>query len=55
MTQAVVSQGLFELAASLPDLVVLGDFVSLHLAARLDVDPGPVPYLTELKTALSER
>jgi len=37
------------------DLVTLGDFVSLHLAAREGIDPGPVPTLTELKQQLASR
>lgn len=39
-------------AAALFDLVLLGDFVSLHLAAAEGVDPGPVPVLAELKEQL---
>jgi len=35
------------------DLVMIGDFVSLHLAAREGIDPGPVPALEELKSRLS--
>jgi glucose/mannose-6-phosphate isomerase len=35
------------------DLVLVGDFVSLHLAERDGVDPGPVPILSELKTYLA--
>ena len=31
------------------DLVLFGDFVSLHLADRDGVDPGPVPILGEMK------
>lgn len=38
--------------AQLLDLVILGDFVSLHLAAAAGIDPGPVPALTELKQRL---
>jgi glucose/mannose-6-phosphate isomerase len=38
--------------AQLFDLVILGDFVSLHLAAHEGVDPGPIPVLTELKRHL---
>jgi glucose/mannose-6-phosphate isomerase len=34
------------------DLVLVGDFVSLHLAARDGVDPGPVPILAEMKEYL---
>jgi glucose/mannose-6-phosphate isomerase len=39
--------------AQLLDLVIQGDFVSLHLAARAGVDPGPIPVLTDLKAALA--
>ena len=38
--------------AQLLDLVLLGDFVSLHLAAQEGLDPGPVPALDHLKSAL---
>lgn len=38
--------------AQLLDLVMVGDFVSLHLAAAAGVDPGPIPVLTELKQRL---
>jgi len=34
------------------DLVLVGDFVSLHLADRDGVDPGPVPILDEMKDYL---
>jgi glucose/mannose-6-phosphate isomerase len=34
------------------DLAMIGDFVSLHLAAAEGVDPGPVPALSELKRRL---
>ncbi|HXP33905.1 MAG TPA: bifunctional phosphoglucose/phosphomannose isomerase [Acidimicrobiales bacterium] len=40
--------------AQLLDLVIVGDFVSLHLAAREGIDPGPVPVLEELKHRLNE-
>jgi len=40
--------------AQLLDLVLVGDFVSLHLAAREGVDPGPVPVLEDLKHRLSQ-
>jgi glucose/mannose-6-phosphate isomerase len=36
-------------------LVLLGDLVSLYLAALRGVDPGPVRVIDELKTALGER
>jgi glucose/mannose-6-phosphate isomerase len=39
--------------AQLLDLVLFGDFVSLHLAAQEGLDPGPVPVLDEIKAALS--
>lgn len=35
------------------DLVLVGDFVSLHLANHEGIDPGPVPILGELKAYLS--
>ena len=40
--------------AQLLDLVMIGDFVSLHLAAREGIDPGPVPVLEQLKQRLQE-
>jgi glucose/mannose-6-phosphate isomerase len=40
--------------AQLLDLVLVGDFVSLHLAAGEGVDPGPVPVLDQLKRGLRE-
>ena len=39
--------------AQLLDLVIFGDFVSLHLAAQEGLDPGPVPALTEIKERLT--
>jgi glucose/mannose-6-phosphate isomerase len=39
--------------AQLLDLVLFGDFVSLHLAAQEGLDPGPVPVLDEIKAALA--
>jgi len=39
--------------AQLFDLVLQGDVVSLHLAAELGVDPGPIPALDALKAALA--
>jgi glucose/mannose-6-phosphate isomerase len=35
------------------DLVLFGDFVSLHLAGHEGVDPGPVPILIEIKERLA--
>lgn len=40
--------------AQLLDLVLFGDFVSLHLAFQEGIDPGPVPTLVELKQRLKE-
>lgn len=34
------------------DLVMMGDFVSLHLALAEGVDPGPVPILEDIKVRL---
>lgn len=39
--------------AQLLDLVMQGDHVSLHLAAELGIDPGPIPVLEDLKQALA--
>lgn len=36
------------------DLVLFGDFVSLHLAFQEGIDPGPVPALSDLKRQLTE-
>jgi glucose/mannose-6-phosphate isomerase len=36
-------------------LVLLGDLVSIYLAALRGVDPGPVKVIDELKAALAER
>ncbi|HEY1990302.1 MAG TPA: bifunctional phosphoglucose/phosphomannose isomerase [Acidimicrobiales bacterium] len=40
--------------AQLFDLAIIGDFVSLHLADREGIDPGPIPVLDELKERLAE-
>ena len=40
--------------AQLLDLVIVGDFVSLYLAAAEGIDPGPVPVLVDLKASLRE-
>jgi glucose/mannose-6-phosphate isomerase len=37
------------------DLVMIGDFVSLHLAAREGIDPGPVPASSELNERAAKR
>jgi glucose/mannose-6-phosphate isomerase len=39
--------------AQLFDLVLLGDYVSLHLAEQEGLDPGPIPVLMDLKAALA--
>jgi glucose/mannose-6-phosphate isomerase len=39
--------------AQLLDLAMIGDFVSLHLAAQEGIDPGPIPVLDELKAQLT--
>ena len=39
--------------AQLLDLALIGDVASLELAAAEGVDPGPIPVLDDLKTALS--
>lgn len=39
--------------AQLLDLVIQGDFTSLHMAADAGVDPGPIPVLVALKEALA--
>ena len=40
--------------AQLLDLVLVGDFVALHMAANEGIDPGPVPTIDELKQQLQE-
>jgi glucose/mannose-6-phosphate isomerase len=40
--------------AQLLDLMIIGDFVSLYMAAAEGIDPGPVPVLDDLKGALRE-
>jgi glucose/mannose-6-phosphate isomerase len=50
--EEVWAQGEGELAQLL-DLIVYGDFVSLHLALQEELDPGPIPAQDELKAALS--
>lgn len=40
--------------AQLLDLILFGDFFSLHLAYQEGIDPGPVPALADLKRRLSE-
>jgi glucose/mannose-6-phosphate isomerase len=40
--------------AQLLDLILVGDVMSLHLAAAEGLDPGPVPALERMKAALRE-
>jgi glucose/mannose-6-phosphate isomerase len=39
--------------AQLLDLILIGDFVSLYMAAHEGIDPGPIPVLDDIKAALS--
>jgi glucose/mannose-6-phosphate isomerase len=39
--------------AQLFDLTLVGDYVSLHMAAQEGLDPGPIPVLDDLKRALA--
>jgi glucose/mannose-6-phosphate isomerase len=39
--------------AQLFDLVLIGDFTSLHLAYEVGVDPGPIPVLDDIKRRLA--
>ncbi len=39
--------------AQLLDLVLMGDYVSLHLAAQEGLDPGPVPALDHVKATIA--
>ena len=50
--EEVMAEGDGDLAQLL-DLVLVGDMVSLHLAAQEGLDPGPVPVLVELKERLA--
>lgn len=47
----VQAEGEGELAQLL-DLVMVGDFTSIHMALQEGIDPGPVPVLDEIKNAL---
>lgn len=51
--EEVHAQGEGDLAQLL-DLILFGDFVSLHMAYQEGIDPGPVPALVEIKTRLTE-
>jgi len=50
--EEVWAEGEGELAQLL-DLMLVGDFVSLHMAAHEGIDPGPIPVLEDIKAALS--
>ena len=39
--------------AQLFDLIMIGDFVSLHVASREGIDPGPIPVLVDVKRRLA--
>jgi glucose/mannose-6-phosphate isomerase len=39
--------------AQLLDLVMVGDFTSIHLALASGVDPGPIPAINHIKAALA--
>ena len=51
--EVVEAEGEGELA-QLFDLIIYGDFVSLHMAAAQGIDPGPVPILDQLKAQLAQ-
>ena len=40
--------------AQLLDLILFGDFMSLHMAYQEGIDPGPVPALVEIKQRLTD-
>jgi glucose/mannose-6-phosphate isomerase len=50
--EEIQAEGEGELAQLL-DLILIGDFTSLHLALQEGIDPGPVPILDEMKEALA--
>lgn len=47
----IAAEGTFPLAQFF-DLVMMGDFVSLHMALAEGIDPGPVPVLDQIKARL---
>ncbi len=51
--EEVRAEGEGELAQLL-DLILVGDFTSLHMAAQEGIDPGPIPALEEIKARLAE-
>lgn len=50
--ESVRAQGEGQLAQLL-DLIMLGDFTSLHLAANEGLDPGPIPALDHVKATVA--
>ena len=50
--EVIEAEGEGELA-QLFDLIIYGDFVSLHMAAHQGIDPGPTPILSEIKNQLA--
>ncbi|MGH9165888.1 MAG: bifunctional phosphoglucose/phosphomannose isomerase [Acidimicrobiales bacterium] len=52
--EEIQAEGEGELAQLL-DLILVGDFMTLHLADNEGIDPGPVPALSDLKRLLAER
>jgi glucose/mannose-6-phosphate isomerase len=50
--EEVRAEGEGELAQLL-DLILIGDFTSLHMAAQEGIDPGPIPALDAIKAALA--
>jgi glucose/mannose-6-phosphate isomerase len=48
----VQAEGEGELAQLL-DLILVGDFTSTHMAMQEGVDPGPVPAIDQIKSALA--
>jgi glucose/mannose-6-phosphate isomerase len=51
--EEVRAEGEGELAQLL-DLILVGDYTSLHMAAQEGIDPGPIPALDEIKQRLEE-
>jgi glucose/mannose-6-phosphate isomerase len=51
--EEVRAEGEGELAQLL-DLILMGDFTSLNLAAQEGIDPGPIPALDDIKARLQE-
>ena len=54
LIENVVAEGEGGLA-QLMDLVMIGDYVSLHMAIQRGIDPGPVDFMAKMKSELSNR